>query len=315
MLATTQEASNAFRDITSGVIGGIVSKIVEYPFDTVKVRLQSQSDHLPLRYKGPLDCIRQGYAKEGIRGFYRGVSVPLLGAAAENASLFWSYEVAKDAIRNSGILVTKGADDQDDDLPLGAKVVAGMASGAVTSVILTPIELVKCRMQVSSKSTAAANLKPLQIITQIYRSSGLQGFWRGHLGTFFRETGGTAAWFGGNEALLLYFRHRTARQQNRESIHDIRPTLAQQLTSGALAGVSYNFFLFPADTIKSKIQVDSSSGAHGMRFWSTGREIWRSSGVAGLYRGCGLTCLRSAPSSALIFTIVEKLKQGWPEAV
>ncbi|KAK3669485.1 mitochondrial ornithine carrier protein [Recurvomyces mirabilis] len=237
--AKTQEASNALRDITSGIIGGIVSKVVEYPFDTIKVRLQSMPDHLPLQYEGPLDCIRQTFAKEGLRGFYRGISAPLAGAAAENASLFWSYEVAKDFIRGSGVVAAQ-SDASADDLPLGAKVTAGMVSGAVTSIILTPIELVKCRMQappdIAKATMPPAEQSPLRMISTIYRTTGLLGFWRGHLGTFFRETGGTAAWFGGNEALLLYFRHQNAVQQGRTSIADIQPLLWQQLVSGALAG-------------------------------------------------------------------------------
>ncbi|KAI7524959.1 hypothetical protein KC331_g17815, partial [Hortaea werneckii] len=88
---TSEQSNEALQDIAFGSIAGIVGKIVEYPFDTVKVRLQSQPDHLPLRYKGPLDCFKQSLAQDGVRGLYRGVSAPLAGAAAENACLFYSY--------------------------------------------------------------------------------------------------------------------------------------------------------------------------------------------------------------------------------
>ena len=49
-------------------MAGIAGKIVEYPFDTIKVRLQCQ----PLNaVKGPIDCIRQGLQEEGFRGLYK----------------------------------------------------------------------------------------------------------------------------------------------------------------------------------------------------------------------------------------------------
>ena len=67
----------------------MVGKVIEFPFDTVKVRLQSQPDTRPLRYSGPIDCIRQSIAQDGIRGLYRGISPPLVGAAAENSALFF----------------------------------------------------------------------------------------------------------------------------------------------------------------------------------------------------------------------------------
>jgi len=69
---------------------GIIGKFVEYPFDTVKVRLQSQPQDKPLQYTGPLDCFRQSWRREGIRGLYRGISAPIFGAAIETSSLFFS---------------------------------------------------------------------------------------------------------------------------------------------------------------------------------------------------------------------------------
>ena len=48
----------------------MAGKLVEYPFDTVKTRLQSQPSDYKL-FKGPLDCFRQTLAHEGFFGLYR----------------------------------------------------------------------------------------------------------------------------------------------------------------------------------------------------------------------------------------------------
>lgn len=76
----------ALKDITFGSLAGILGKTIEYPFDTVKVRLQAQHT----RYAGPLDCFGQALKHDGVLGLYRGLSVPLVGAAAEMSSLFVS---------------------------------------------------------------------------------------------------------------------------------------------------------------------------------------------------------------------------------
>lgn len=81
---------DALKDIGFGSLAGVAGKFVEYPFDTVKVRLQSQPDHLPLRYSGPVDCFRQSFRQDGFFGLYRGISAPLIGAAIETSSLFFS---------------------------------------------------------------------------------------------------------------------------------------------------------------------------------------------------------------------------------
>jgi ornithine carrier protein len=49
-------------------MAGFTGKIVEYPFDTIKVRLQSQSltnDH------GALDCLKKTIQNEGYLGLYK----------------------------------------------------------------------------------------------------------------------------------------------------------------------------------------------------------------------------------------------------
>lgn len=88
-----EQGKEAAKDIAFGSIAGIVGKFIEYPFDTVKVRLQSQPDGLPPQYKGPLDCFRQSWRADGILGLYRGISAPLVGAAVETSSLFFSVRL------------------------------------------------------------------------------------------------------------------------------------------------------------------------------------------------------------------------------
>ena len=205
--------------------------------------------------------------------------------------------------------------DSSSPLPLSALCVAGAASGTFTSFVLTPIELVKCRMQVCAETPGVAKPGIIAIVRSVLRENGLSGLWRGQLGTLIRETGGTAAWFGSYEGFSAFFRARNAR---RESTRTANPTndasipIHQQLLAGAAAGMSYNFTFYPADTIKSRMQTDASaSGVARQSFGAVGRALWKEQGLRGLYRGCGITVARSAPSSAIIFTIYESLAKAF----
>ena len=85
----------------------------------------------------------------------------------------------------------------------------------------------------------------------------------------------------------------------------------QQMLAGAAAGMSYNFIFYPADTIKSRMQTEELAGLSGgprRNFWSVGKTLWRQQGARGLYRGCGITVARAAPSSAFIFAVYERLR-------
>ena len=307
---SSDHGMEALKDITCGSIAGIIGKIIEYPFDTVKVRLQSQPDHLPLHYEGPLDCFRQSLRVEGVGGLYRGISAPLVGAAIETSSLFFSYRIAQNALRATFLPPTS-----HDPLPLSALIASGGASGAFTSVILTPIELVKCQMQVPLSSACVQGPGPLSIITSIFRHHGILGFWYGQLGTLIRETGGSAAWFGSYEGVSALFRRYRARETPsiaEATKHDPLP-LHQQMIAGATAGVSYNFIFFPADTIKSRMQTEviNTGGLIRKTFWVSGKALWQQQGIRGMYRGCGITVGRAAPSSAFIFAVYEGLIRWW----
>ncbi|MCJ1474342.1 hypothetical protein MMC13_003000 [Lambiella insularis] len=308
-LPKSSQSLEALKDIAFGSISGIIGKTIEYPFDTVKVRLQSQPDTIPLRYSGPLDCFRHSFRIEGIAGLYRGVSAPLFGAAIETSSLFFSYRLAQNALR-----ATIYSSQQDATLPLSALVACGAASGAFTSLLLTPIELVKCQMQVPLSTSSVRGVSPISIISAVYHHHGVFGFWHGQLGTLIRETGGSAAWFGSYEGVSALLRRYNQRDGHPVATQaGISATLPvwQQMLAGAVAGVSYNFIFYPADTVKSRMQTeDFSSVFKGQRttFWAVGQALWQQQGIRGLYRGCGITVGRAAPSSAFIFAVYEGLR-------
>ncbi|KAI1635583.1 amino acid transporter arg-13 [Biscogniauxia mediterranea] len=318
--STTQaksSAMDAIEDILYGSLAGIVGKYIEYPFDTVKVRLQSQPDHLPLRYTGPLDCFRQSIKADGlIGGLYRGISAPLFGAAAETSCLFFFERMGREAVYSSGYC------PRDRVLPLPALWFTGAFSGAFTSVVLTPIELVKCKVQVPMGSGVAGAKPPqapsvMSVIRDVYKHEGLKGFWHGQMGTFLRESGGCAAWFGAKETTTKMFyllNERAAKSQSeRDALATEALPLWQQAIAGASAGMSYNFLFFPADTVKSRMQTSPVGGSRQNRtFMQEGRALWHQHGLRGLYRGCGITVLRSAPSSAFIFIVYDGLKRNFP---
>jgi mitochondrial ornithine carrier protein len=334
------QALEAAKDIVFGSTAGILGKFIEYPFDTIKVRLQSQSTTpvTPSRLHGPVDAFAVAWrSSEGpLKNLYRGISAPLFGAAVETSSLFFSYRIAQD-ILVATLPSTRALETQSRDgkakLPFSALLLAGAASGAFTSFLLTPIELIKCKMQVPLAPSSVTSVHgyttskppgPLQLMRLVFRSQGLLGFWHGQLGTLIRETGGSASWFGSYEGVKILFEQYNAATSS--SAHAARsvisePTLSstsasstsvpQQLLAGAVAGISYNFFFYPADTIKSRMQTEEAAlpGSRQTTFLKTGRELWHQQGLRGFYRGCGITVFRAAPSSAIIFGIYEKLRR------
>jgi len=197
----------------------------------------------------------------------------------------------------------------DEPLPLSNLLVCGAGAGAATSLVLTPVELIKCKMQIPGPSLAHTfpiNRSIWATISEIYRTNGIRGYWRGQTGTLFRETGGSAAWFGTYEALCTFLKRPT---NLKSDLSKTSLPIYQQMLAGAFAGMAYNFSFYPADTIKSRIQTGSVTELdRRVTFWSVGKDIWQKNGLQGFYRGCGITMFRAAPSSAIIFSIYEALR-------
>ncbi|KLO10587.1 putative mitochondrial amino acid transporter ARG-13 [Schizopora paradoxa] len=304
------------KDIAFGSVAGMVSKVFEHPFDLCKVRLQSQVLDHTARFNGPIDCLTQTWRNEGIRGLYRGLPAPIVGAMVENAVLFLSYGQIQRAFRFSS------GKDASSDVSIAQKVVAGAGAGAITSFFLTPIELVKCKMQVqmlsigsltdaSAQARMSALPGPIKVFKNVLHTNGVRGLWLGQTGTLLRETGGCAAWFGTKEAICDFLLARRRHQLPEGARLELKEW--ESAVAGACAGVSYNVVLFPADSVKSALQTEEelrpTSGGTRRTFWGMARAMYASQGVRGLYAGMGITVARAIPSSAMIFLIYDGLSK------
>ncbi|KAG8967034.1 hypothetical protein FRC03_010881 [Tulasnella sp. 419] len=318
------------KDIAFGSIAGMVSKVFEHPFDLCKVRLQAQVLDEVSRFNGPIDCLHQTWKYEGIRGLYRGLPFPVVGAMFENASLFLVYNQLQSLIRKtSGVT----------DLNLYQKAIAAGGGGMVASFFLTPLELIKCKMQVqmmaaeaarlASSPTAGAALRtpidprslegPVGIFRNVLRETGFRGLWLGHTGTLLREGGGAMAWFTTKEfvanRLAMHRATSMGKDPSEVTVKDLR--MWESAVAGACAGVAYNIALFPADSVKSAMQTEEEMRPLRLKageplppkstFFGTFKALYKARGLRGLYAGCGVTVARSMPSSAMIFVIYDTL--------
>lgn len=284
------------KDIVYGAAAGMVGKLIEFPFDTVKVRLQSSAK---FSKASTLEVIRYTYRNEGfINGFYKGLKAPLVGACFESAVLFFSYEISSAALSK----VFSEYRDEKNRPPLWSSCLSGAFSGLAASFVLTPVELIKCKLQVSNISNHKLTLSYTTIIRQVLEHDGIIGLWNGLSSTLVREIFGTAIWFGTYE-----LSNRTFQKMNDSE----RLTEVNYLISGALAGVVFNFSIFPADTVKSNIQTLDllQHRDKNLRFTRVlGDLISKPGGVRNLYKGLSITLIRAAPANAAIFYVYEVLK-------
>lgn len=276
-----QGAAKEFsKDFVAGTLAGMASKLIGHPFDTVKVRLQAQGSKAS-GYRGGLDCARKMVKFEGFASLYRGMMAPMFGACLEIAVIFSSNTLFQRALSSE--------DDRIKGLSLPKIILAGGMAGACTAFVLTPIELVKCQLQVKTDKSKFGG--SWHVLRNAFVKEGVRGFFRGHSGTLGRETFGNFAWFGMYEAMCrsLLLPGQTREEQS--------PLVL--LTAGAMGGIFFWLIPFPYDVVKTRMQTGEGS------FAEIARSIVKTEGVRGLYRGLPVTLLRAAPCNAVLFYIYE----------
>jgi hypothetical protein len=177
-----QEQSAAIKsrnETLAGMAAGFTCKFVEYPLDTIKVQVQTQkagSAHM-----SPLAMLMKTVRNEGFMGLYRGIPSPLLGSMVENSVLFSSYGLATRFLHPG----------DPETIPFSLKLVAGGFSGMCVATVLTPVELIKCKMQ-TNNDVVKRYASSLECFVATVRQGGLRSLFHGHVGTLCREIPGNA---------------------------------------------------------------------------------------------------------------------------
>jgi solute carrier family 25 carnitine/acylcarnitine transporter 20/29 len=222
------------KDLAAGTMAGVAQLLVGHPFDTIKVKLQSQPippPGQPPKFAGAMDAVRKTLEAEGPKGLYKGMGAPLATVAVFNAVLFTAR----------GQMETLLRDAPGSPLSVSQQMVAGAGAGIAVSFVACPTELVKCRLQAQSAlavaavtegaaapatlagvgvaggTTSAATFKaaaipaaiqyngPLDVARHVLRSEGgMLGLFKGLTPTLLREVPGNAAMFGAYEATKQY---------------------------------------------------------------------------------------------------------------
>ncbi|CAO1634258.1 unnamed protein product [Parajaminaea phylloscopi] len=131
--------------VLTGCSAGATESVVVVPFELVKIRLQDKAQaHL---YKGPMDVVKKIVAADGLLGLYAGMESTFWRHVLWNGGYFGCIHQVKSIMpKASG----KGEE-------LRNNFISGAIGGFVGTVINTPADVVKSRIQ---NTTRVPGVKP-----------------------------------------------------------------------------------------------------------------------------------------------------------
>jgi solute carrier family 25 uncoupling protein 27 len=170
VLVTDGQAPSFLAKLALGFCSGGVAQTVAVPMDLIKVRLIADS-RLPAperRYRGLWHALHAIPAAEGVAGLWRGSKPAIVRAAMVNLGELASYDTAKRAILDTGLVPDN----------IVCHVLSAMVSGFFASLVSTPADVVKTRLM---NDSARYGNSMLRCTLDTVRAEGVRAMWKGFL--------------------------------------------------------------------------------------------------------------------------------------
>nr|GLL30646.1 mitochondrial substrate carrier family protein ucpB isoform X1 [Ipomoea trifida] len=270
---------------TSGISVAAATAIT-HPLDVLKVRLQMQlvGQRGPLTGMGKLSA--HVVRNEGLGSLYRGLSPALMRSILYGGLRLGLYEpskyVAEMAFDSSNILM---------------KIGSGAFSGAVATALTNPVEVLKVRLQMNTKS----NRGPIRELQKIASREGVLALWKGVGPAMARAAALTASQLATYDESKRVFLKWTSLEEG----------LYLHLISSTIAGTVSTLITAPMDMVKTRLMLQRESNSAGM--YKSGLhcayQVLLTEGPRGLYKGGLAIFARLGPQTMITFIICEKLRK------
>ncbi|XVF86607.1 hypothetical protein PTKIN_Ptkin18bG0056000 [Pterospermum kingtungense] len=279
-------ASSWGREFVAGGFGGIAGIISGYPLDTLRIRQQSSNSG------SALSILRRVVAAEGPAALYRGMGAPLASVTFQNAMAFQIYAILSRAFDSSVSAANPPS--------YKAVALAGVGTGALQSSMLSPVELVKIRLQLQNTSSlsASSHTGPISVAKSILKTEGLRGLYRGFTITVLRDAPSHGFYFWTYEYMREQL-HPGCRKSGQESLRTM-------LISGGLAGVASWVCCYPLDVVKTRLQAQSAASPQKYDgIIDCLHKSVKQEGYGVLWRGLGTAVTRAFVVNGAIFSAYE----------
>lgn len=184
-----------------GGIAGLVNSVVSIPVEHVRIKLQVQGTQLIKKYTGSFDCLIKLYKEGGIKAIYHGGASTLPRELIAYFFYFGTYE---------GLMQYTAINYYEGDrslIKVWQILLFGGLSGFGEWLPGYPFDVIKSKYQADD----VKNPKYKSVFScakDIYRSSGVKGFYSGIIPCLLRAPPANAATFFGFEySLKLWDRH------------------------------------------------------------------------------------------------------------
>jgi len=277
--------SPSLNESVAGFTAGLVSTLVVHPFDIVKTRLQIEQ-YSKSRAGGSWRVVQtiareaaQGGGHSGalkssdvVRSFYRGLMPNMVGNSVSWGLYFMWYGNIKDFVRTA-----RGSEAQ---LRSSDYFLASGLSGILTAVFTNPIWVIKTRMLSTARHTPGAYRSITHGTSELYRTEGIRGFYRGLLPSLFGVSHGAIQFMAYEQLKNRWALKREGGREGLTNLDYLYLSAGSKMFAGSIT--------YPYQVVRSRLQIyDAKERYNGAM--DVVRQVFRREGIAGFYKGYVIT--------------------------
>ncbi|AWP19822.1 putative solute carrier family 25 member 47 [Scophthalmus maximus] len=280
-------------DFVSGSFAGACGVAVGYPLDTVKVRIQTQK-----QFAGIWHCAATTFSKEGVHGFFKGMSTPMATISMTSSVVFGTYRNCLQCLSQ----LRGGGGGPNSKIEV---FLSGLVAGTAQISVMAPGDIVKVRLQCQTESKrGGSNMRkpkyrgPVHCLLRIIKEEGFLGLYKGALPLMLRDAPSFAMYFLTYSIICEWLTDHGKK----------RPDWSGVMLAGGVAGISGWTVGTPMDVIKARLQMDGARETKRYRgFLHCVTDTVRVEGVGVFFRSLGINCVRAFPVGVVVFFTYEVL--------
>jgi solute carrier family 25 citrate transporter 1 len=276
------------KSVVKGFATGGTMVIASYPLEFAKTQLQLQSKTAP-EYTGMPDVFKKTISKAGPAGLYKGASVRVFGAGAQQMFRWGAYSNISAFFR-----------DDKGKISVIGNTLSGLGAGCVEAICaVTPVETVKTRVNDDMRRGTGNYSGSGDAIIKILKSEGPLGLYRGAAPTIAKQACNQAV------RMPLQLQCFTIISMGDESK---KANPLYNGIAGAMAGVGSVFLTQPQDCVKSKMQGEEAKTLYNGTI-DCAMKMFKNEGITSFFAGSVPRSIQMAANVGLTFAIYPVIGQ------
>ncbi|KAJ2395844.1 Carrier protein, mitochondrial [Coemansia sp. RSA 2559] len=252
------------------------------------------------RIKGTVAGMRHIARTEGLATLWRGLSPTLVASGPSTVIYFVGYDYLRQWIGKKMMAHNSLASYEKY-----SSLVAGCAARTAAVTAISPIELVRTRMQASATHDFST---VMQGISAGIRKDGLGSLWRGLVPTLWRDVPFSAIYWFGYERWREEVYEPLFKYNGQNA--DVLSRMAVAFCSGASSGTVAAALTIPFDVAKTRRQIEQHANPKSNIVQHNSlaqiiRHIVSTEGTRGLFTGLTPRLMKVAPSCAIMISSYE----------